>query len=657
MLKNLHIDIETFSSVDIKTSGAYKYVESIDFEILLIAYAFDQEPIQLVDLAQGDEMPEEFIKALQDPTIRKHAHNATFERLAFRAIGYDVSINHWYCSAVKAAYCGLPLSLANVSEALELGDKGKLSTGKALIKYFCVPCKPTKVNGGRTSNQPHHNLEKWAQFCEYCVQDVEAEREITRILSPYTIPGDERLNYILDQEINDRGILIDLGFARSAVALDSRYTDIVKTNIKDITELDNPNSLAQLKSWLKSQTGEEINSLSKDEVPQLIEKFGGVVGQVLKMRQKISKSSTKKYKAMLNCACESNRAHGLFQFYGANRTGRWAGRLIQLQNLPRNYMKDLDLAREIMDEGDYSLADLILGDISSVLSELIRTAFIAKPGHTFAVADFSAIEARVIAWLAGEEWRLKVFKTHGKIYEASAAMMFAMNVDEVGKGSMHRQAGKVAELALGYQGGDNALRSMGKGLGLNEELVDSIISMGTIKKWRTASPAIVQLWKDLEEAAKRALKNKDKVFKCKCLSLKYDGSVLMIKLPSGRCLFYQSPKFGVNRFGKDAIKYKGMNQTTGKWGYQDTYGGKLTENVVQAIARDLLAFSMQNLDKAGYNIVMHVHDEAACEIDLNYGPPEESLANMCQIMAIGPEWAKGLPLNADGYITPYYKKD
>lgn len=652
MVKKLHIDIETFSSVDIKTSGAYKYTESIDFEILLVAYAFDDNPIKIIDLAQGESLPVEFTEALVNSDIEKHAHNATFERRCFIQYGFNVPIEQWRCSAIKAAYCGLPLSLELVSKALNLEEKGKLSTGKALIKYFCVPCKPTKVNGQRERNLPEHDLVKWNEFKLYCINDVEAEREIDNRLINYEIPEFERINYIIDQEVNDRGILIDLNFAQNAYDFDNIFSDSIVEEVKQITGIDNPNSPAQLKKWLSNAIGEKVTTLAADAIPELKEKAESeAVSDVLDYRKKLAKSSTKKYVAMLNCACFDNRAHGLFQFYGANRTGRWAGRLIQLQNLPQNHMKGLKDARDVVASGDYDLATILYDNIPNVLSELIRTAFIAKHGHTFSVADFSAIEARVLSWIAGEQWRLEVFKTHGKIYEASAAMMFGVPIESVTKGSDLRQRGKTAELALGYQGSVGAMAKMDR-----EDKIPANERKTIVYKWRKANPAIVRFWNEIESRSIYAIRTR-KTIKSKSGFLEFgcDGKVFTITLPSGRKLFYQSPYITKGQWGQDLIMFKGMDQVIKQWTEIDTYGGKLTENVVQAISRDLLAYSMQRLKEEGYNIVMHVHDEAACEVPIETS--EQDLKNMCDIMGEDVPWAPGLPLVADGYVTPFYKKD
>lgn len=650
MAQKLHIDIETFSSVDIKTSGAYKYTQSLDFEILLVAYAFDDDPIKIIDLGQGEKLPPEFIDGLLDPSIQKWAHNATFERNAFRQYGYDIPIDRWYCSAVKAAYCGLPLSLDLVSKVLELEEKGKLSTGRALIRYFCVPCKPTKANDMRERNFPWHDPEKWDEFKLYCINDVEAEREIDHRLEHYTIPDFERINYIIDQEINDAGVLIDLKMAQNAVDIDNRFGDGVTERMKELTDVENPNSPSQLKEWLSDALGKKVHTLAKDSVLELLdESDDAAVSEVLDGRLKLSKSSTKKYVSMLNCACEDRRAHGLFQFYGANRTGRWAGRLIQLQNLPQNHMKDLDQARKVVASGDYDLITMMYDNIPDVLSELIRTAFIAPEGYTFAVSDFSAIEARVLSWVAQEEWRLDVFKTHGKIYEASAAMMFGVPIESVTKGSELRQRGKTAELALGYQGAEGAMAKMDR-----EGKIPPHERKLVVKKWRKANPKIVQLWADIESCAIHTVKTK-KSMRLRSLGFHCDGDVFRIELPSGRSLFYRQPQIGVNAFGRESIIFRGMDQVIKRWTSLETYGGKLVENIVQAISRDILAYSMQNLRDAGFKMVMHVHDEVICEVPENEG--EEQLKRMEDIMGQEVPWAPGLPLVADGYVTKFYKKD
>lgn len=655
-IKKVHIDIETYSSIDITKSGAYKYAESFDFEILMVAFAYDDQPVKMIDLAAGEKLPSDFIAAMKNPNITKCAHNAVFERICFAKFGIETNIEEWYCTAIKAAYCGLPLSLAAISKALGWeGDKGKLSSGKALIRYFCIPCKPTRVNGKRTRNFHYHDLEKWEQFKEYCIRDVEAERDIDHELQKYKITSFERAMYCLDQKINDTGILIDIELAQNANKIDDLQGEILFNEIRRITGLENPNSTAQLKAWIGNIMGEEIKSLNKKEIPLLMQKAGSVaVKKVLKLRAKSSKTSTRKYIAMQNCIGEGNRARGLFQFYGAYRTGRWAGRLIQLQNLPQNKIRELEQARAIVRNNDFEGLSLIYDDVSNILSQLIRTAFIAPKGKTFAVADFSAIEARVISWLAGEQWRLDVFNGHGKIYEASASMMFNLPFEECTKeaNNGNRAKGKVAELALGYQGSVGAMKAMGgERMGLSELEMKRIV-----KRWRVANKAIVNLWELIQHYCFKTLKTKcEYKYRDGLLKFNYDGIYLTIQLPSGRKLFYREPIISVNKWNHPAIKYMGMNQQTKQWELIDTYGGKLTENVVQAIARDLLAESMIKLDKAGYKIVMHVHDEAACEVDLETA--DQDLSDMCRIMGEPIPWAKGLPLDADGYLTPFYKKD
>ncbi len=649
----LHIDIETFSSIDLKKSGSYKYMESIDFEILLVAYAIDDQDIKVIDLTADQQLPSEFLEALQDPKVLKCAHNANFERNAFRTYGYDIPVEQWECTSVKAAYCGLPLSLAGVSEALELGDKSKDAAGKALIKYFCLPCKATKVNGGRTRNFPHHDPVRWSLFMDYCGQDVQAERAVDMTLSIHEMPQSVKDVWYLDQEINDRGIEIDLDLAKSALAMNEEYATIVNNQLKTLTGLDNPNSAAQLKGWLSEAMGKEIKSLAKDTIPTLIaEAESSIVRDVLSLRAKASRTSIKKYVRMLDCVCEDGRVRGLFQYYGANRTGRWAGRLVQLQNLPQNHLDDLDLARELVKKGDFESLEIVYDDISSLLSQLIRTAFVAKKGKTFAVADFSAIEARVIAWLAQEQWRLDVFNSHGKIYEASAAMMFKVPIEEVTKTSDYRAKGKVAELALGYQGAGGALAQMGgERMGLTEHDMATIVRV-----WREANPSIKNLWSTVEACVIRAMKTRKEVVGTpQNLKFNYENKVLTIELPSGRKLYYQKPNFTINKWGKTSVKYRGTDQTTGKWSWVDSYGGKFVENIVQAIARDILAVSMLRLKAKGYEIVMHVHDETVNSVDEQGA--EQELEKVCDIMGADITWAKGLPLGADGYVTPFYKKD
>lgn len=677
----LHIDIETYSSIDIVKAGAYKYVQSVDFEILMTAYAFDDKQVKIFDHAQGEDFSHEFLRALKDPEVVKCAHNANFERNSFKAIGIDIPIEQWECTAVKSLYCGFPSSLADVSKILALGEKEKLKIGKELIRYFSVPQKPNKRNGMKYRYFPSDDLEKWEMFKKYCIGDVEAEREIDKILSVYEFPEFERLNYILDQKINDKGIMIDMTMASNAKSIDDLNTEVLGDYLREITNLENPNSPLQLRKWLGEAMKKEIKSLAKETLEDLISEAEAghwietvnigsesspkiienkilienpqLVKEVLELRKKSSKTSTKKYVSMLNCAGYDDRVRGLFQFYGANRTGRWAGRLVQLQNLPQNKIKDLEKARNLVLNNDYKMMDLVYDNVADTLSQLVRTAFIAPKGKTFSVADFSAIEARVIAWLADEKWRLDVFATHGKIYEASASMMFGVPLEEITKDSEYRTKGKIAELALGYQGALGAMLNMGgEKMGLTKGEMTRIV-----KIWRAKNPKIVKLWAEVNEAAIECIERNSTVIlkEFKNLEFSCDGEVMTIKLPSGRKLFYQNPIVSTNIFNSKAVKYKGLDQLTRKWWWIDSYGGKFVENIVQAIARDLLAHSMQELDKVGFDLVMHVHDEAVSEIAKDNA--EETLEYMCEIMGTEVPWAPGLPLRADGYITEFYKKD
>lgn len=656
-MKLLFIDVETYSSIDIKECGAYKYVDSPDFEIILISYAFDDEDVKTIDVLSGEEIPQKFIDALYDADILKVAHNATFERLCFRKIGYNILPKYWYCTLVKAAYCGLPLSLDEISKQLDLEDK-KLSTGKNLIKYFSCPCKPTKINGGRTRNYPTDAPDKWLMYKEYNKFDVLSEREIYRKLEKYEIPEIERQLYALDQTINDNGILVDKELAESAVYVDTAYRDVIINHLRNITNLENPNSPAQMKKWLRARTHIDIASLAKQAVPEVIEQIKdySIELEVLNMYLKLTKTSVKKYYAMLNCSGKDNRVRGTFQFYGANRTGRWAGRLLQLQNLSKNHFSDIDLPRNLVRKRDWETIDMLYGNVPDVLSQLVRTALIAPEGYIYAVADFSAIEARVISWLANEEWRLEVFKGDGKIYEATGSKMFGVPISAITKGSVLRDKSKISELALGYGGSLGALKRMGgERLGLADAEMMSLVN-----KWRRANPAIVKMWSELEKCAHEAVKYRRKVrsnyrnviFDC-------DGHYMTIQLPSGRKLFYANPVFrlkSVNNRQATVLCYKGIIQDTKHWGEIDTYGGKLTENIVQAIARDLLGYSMLQLKKHDYKIVAHIHDECVSEI-LKDGNEQNYYDNMVLIMSLPPIWAADLPLKADGYITPYYKKD
>ncbi len=649
----LYLDVETYSSIDIASCGAYKYCESPDFEILLLAYAVDDGPVGIFDLTE-EHIPSFLKNYLESPIVTKCAHNAAFERAAFKAIGFNIPIEQWECSMVKSAYCGLPLALDQVSEALSLGDKSKLAAGKTLIRKFCIPVKPTIKNGHKYRTMPEDDPDSWEQFKKYCQMDVEAERAVFEKLSAYRIPDQETHLYQVDGHINDRGIGVDVQMASNASDFNDKYKDSLLSRTKQLTGVNNPNSATQIRQWLAEAMQKEIKSLAKDAVSNLlVESDSASVTEVLTLRAQSAKSSAKKYNAMLNCECYDGRARGLIQFYGAGRTGRWSGRLIQVQNLPKNVLegKALEIARQLVADGNYSSFISTYDNPATVLSELIRTAFIAKRGHIFAICDFSSIEARVIAWLAGEKWRLDVFSTHGKIYEASAAAMFGLNIDDIKKGSKERDKGKVAELALGYQGGKGALAKMGaEKMGLSEIEMEIIVN-----KWREASPNIVLLWERMQKAALAALKNPNRrVRPLDNISFLFDGKALRMILPSGRELIYWDPRIRVNKWGGDSIAYMGMNQETKKWGLIDTYGGKFTENAVQAIARDLLAVVILDLDQMKIPIVMHVHDEVICEVPEK--DAEDVLRTLENIMSVTPFWATGLPLDADGHITHYYKK-
>lgn len=658
-MKKVFIDIETYSSVDIGEAGAYKYIESPDFEILIIGYAIEDGPVVIVDLAQGEEIPEELEEALLSDEYLKVAHNAVFERRSFKRVGFDIPIEQWYCTAVKSAYCGLPISLDQVSKALDLQDK-KLDTGKALIKYFSCPCKPTKINGMRVRNYPRHAPTKWEMYKEYNMYDVLAEREIYKRLEQYEIPDIERKLYVIDQMINDAGIEVDLELAKSAIYVNTEYTEELTKLAKQLTGLENPNSAAQIKSWIKRKTGLDIESLNKAEMPNVykaIEKYDEVK-RVLDIRKSLSKTSIKKYYAMLNCAMSDNRARGMFQFYGANRTGRWAGRLVQLQNLSKNHVANIEIPRELVRNRDISAIEMLYGDVSDILSQLVRTAFVAPKGKLLAVADFSAIEARVISWLANEKWRMDVFHGDGKIYEATGAKMFNVPISAITKGSELRQKSKISELALGYEGSLGALRRMGgEQMGLSD-----VEMMSLVRKWRSANTAIVDMWHELDDTSKESVKyHRSLTCTDRNLVFETDDNYMTILLPSGRKLFYSSPCFkekALNKRSANTMKslfYMGLNQETKQWALIDTYGGKLTENCVQAIARDLLGNAMINVVEAGYTIVAHIHDEILVEVPKENA--KEHYDKIVELMSTPPYWALDLPLKADGYITPFYLKD
>lgn len=649
-IHTLGIDIETYSSEDI-ANGVYRYADAEDFTILLFAYSVNDGPVLITDIAQGEEIPPRIVEALTDPHVLKTAFNAAFERTCLnKFLGLHMDAEQWECTMVRSAMLGLPLSLDAVGRVLKL-EQQKMQEGKALIRYFSCPCKPTKVNGGRTRNLPQHAPEKWATFKRYCVRDVEVEQAIRRITAAYRIPESEHRLYVADQRINDRGVLVDMDLVTQAIRMDAAYKGRLNAEAMEISGLDNPNSVAQLKAWLEKETDTTVEKLSKKDLPALLAfADNDKVERMLRIRQEMAKTSTKKYEAMRKTACSDGRVRGLLQFYGANRTGRWAGRLVQVQNLPQNHLEDLDYARSLVKSGDLSAVELLFGNVPDTLSQLIRTAFIAKDGCTFLVCDFSAIEARVIAWLAGEQWRLEVFRTHGKIYEASASMMFHVPVDEITKTDPRRQKGKIAELALGYQGGVGAMKTMGgESMGLTEEEMSEIVD-----NWRNANPAIVRLWKDVEAAARMVIRYGEPV-SVKGLKFFMSLGAMMIQLPSGRCLSYPRPSVGVNRFGSESICYEGVSQTSKQWCQQETYGGKLVENIVQGIARDCLAITILRLEEKGYPIVFHVHDEVIIEAPENDGV--HTLQGVEEIFRMPITWAPGLPLKGAGYTTKYYLKD
>ncbi|MBS6611382.1 DNA polymerase [Peptoniphilus lacydonensis] len=643
-MKRLSIDLETYSSVDLGKSGVYKYAESEDFEILLFAYSIDDEEVKVIDLANGDIIPEEILSAISDKSIEKWAFNANFERVCLsRFLGKRLKPQGWYCTMIWSAYLGLPLSLEKVGEVLKL-DKQKMNEGKALIRYFSIPCKPTKTNGMRTRNLPHHDLEKWSTFKEYNQRDVETEMEIKKKLSAFPMPQSEWENYWIDQYINDRGILIDEVLVDSAIKFDQILRDENMDRAIELTGLENPNSPMQLKEWLNKK-GLEIDSLAKKDVESALKNAEGDIKEVLELRQELSKSSVRKYDAMKNVKGKDNRARGLIQFYGANRTGRYSGRLIQVQNLRRNNLKDLELARSLVKNRDYETMEMLYDSPSDVLSQLIRTAFIPKEGTRFIISDFSAIEARVLAWLAGEQWVLDAFENGEDIYCRTASRMFGVQVEKHGINGHLRQKGKIATLACGYQGALGALKAMGGiEMGLSEDELQSIVD-----SWREANPNIVRLWWDIDSVVKRVVKTRTKE-EYKSLVISYEKGILFIELPSKRRLAYPKAKIGMNRFGGESIVYEGI-VVGNKWDKIESYGGKFVENIVQAIARDILAEAMMRLEKKGFNIVMHIHDEVVIESD------SSSIEEINEIMSIVPSWAPGLILDADGFESEFYKKD
>lgn len=642
----LSVDIETYSDIDLTKCGVYAYVDSPNFTVLLFAYALDDEETKIVDLACGEELPREVLNALLDESVIKTAFNAAFERTCLsRYLGMPLSPVSWQCTAVQSAMLALPLSLDGVGEVLDIRRK-KLKEGSDLVRYFSIPCKPTKTNGGRTRNLPEHAPDKWERFKSYCIRDVDAEREIRWKLRNFPILEGEMELYRLDQEINDRGIFVDRDLVSHAVECDLLYKDAITTRAYELTGLNNPNSVTQVKEWL-SEYGVEVDSLDKKSVKGLLSEMDGEVLEVLKLRLLMAKTSIKKYEAIERSVCSDGRVHGLLQFYGANRTGRWAGRLVQVQNLPQNHMSDLALARNLIKQGRYSDVELLFDSTPDVLSELIRTAFIPKHGTRFIVADFSAIEARVLAWLSGEKWRLDVFGGHGRIYEASASAMFGVSIEKITKGSPLRQKGKIAELALGYGGSIGALTSMGAlDMGLTEEELPILVN-----QWRNANPHITKFWWDVDVAAIMAVREKkDMVSGRMCFF--YKSGILFVTLPSGRKLSYIKPRIELNKFGREGLTYEGIGESK-KWLRIETYGPKLVENIVQATSRDLLAQAMLRLRHSGYEIVMHIHDEVVLEVPKGKSGIEE----VCKLMAVAPDWAIGLPLRADGYECDFYKKE
>lgn len=660
-IHTLSLDVETFSDVDLKKCGVYKYAESSDFEILLFGVSVDGGEVTVYDLASGDTVPEEIIRALSDDSVIKWAYNAAFERVCLSvwlrrnypqyfssySIEGDTVRNYldpssWRCSLVWGAYMGLPLSLEGIGKVLKLENQ-KMAEGKALIRYFCVPCKPTKANGGRMRNLPEHDPVKWSTFIAYNKRDVETEMAIQQKLSKFPVPDFLWEEYHLDQEINDRGIQLDMVLVEQAIAIDNRSREELSAKMRQLTALENPNSVQQMKEWL-TKHGLEVDSLDKKAVKELLKTAPPELAEVLELRRQLAKSSVKKYQAMQNAVCTDGRARGMFQFYGANRSGRWAGRLIQLQNLPQNHMAHLEDARSLVRSGDYALLPALYDSVLEVLSELIRTAFVPRDGYKFIVSDFSAIEARVLSFLAGESWRLKVFAENGDIYCASASAMFHVPVEKHGQNAYLRQKGKIAELALGYGGSVGALKSMGAlEMGLAEEELQPLVDA-----WRTSNPNIVQLWWDVDNAVKTTVRQRLDT-ETHGIRFRYRSGMLFIILPSGRQLCYVKPRMGTNKFGGDSVTYEGVGSTK-KWERIESYGPKFTENVVQAISRDILMYAIRTLSHCF--IVGHVHDELIIECGMDV-----SLDAVCEQMGRTPPWIKGLNLRADGYETMFYKKD
>ena len=642
-MRSISIDIETFSDVDLSKCGVYKYASSPNFEILLFGYSVDGGDVQVVDLCQGEEIPADILAALSDESVTKWAFNAMFERVCLsNYLGEWLEPESWKCSMVWSATLGLPLSLENVGAVLGL-EKQKLSEGKDLIRYFCVPCKPTKANSGRTRNLPEHDREKWGRFKAYNLRDVEAEMQIQHKLARFPVPDFVWEEYRQDQEINDRGIGVDMEMVARAIAMDGRSKSELSTAMQELTELENPNSVHQMKQWL-SENGMDTDSLDKKAVAELLKTAPEPLGEALALRQQLAKSSVKKYQAMENAVCADRRAHGMFQFYGANRTGRFSGRIIQLQNLPQNHIPDLAQARELVKAGDFDALAMLYEDIPDTLSQLIRTAFVPQDGRKFIVADFSAIEARVIAWIAGEQWRLKVFEGGGDIYCASASQMFHVPVEKHGVNGHLRQKGKIAELALGYGGAAGALVSMGAlEMGLAEEELQPLVSA-----WRDSNPSITEFWWAVDHAVKECIKKRAPT-ETHGIRFSYESGMLFITLFSGRRLAYVKPRIGENRFGGESVTYMGVGGTK-KWERLESYGPKFVENIVQAVSRDILCYAMRTLRTC--SIVAHVHDEIIIEADRRM-----SLPAVCEQMGRTPPWAKGLLLRADGYECDFYQKD
>lgn len=658
MARLLSIDIETFCELDLTKVGVYRYVEHPSFEVLMLAWAFDDDPVQLVDFTAGEQLPQDVYEAVRSRTELKSAYNANFERTALDKHYQNVMPpDEWRCTMVHAAELGLPSGLGRVAEVLGLPqDQQKMKEGKALINFFSKPCKPTRSNKGRTRNLPQHDPERWEIFKEYCKQDVVTERAIRKKLEKFPIPASEQLLWEVDQKINDRGVRLDRVLIGQAIALDTLYKDRLVEEAQELTQLQNPNSLQKLKGWINEQTGDHINvtSLTKKDVPEIIEATENpAVERVLEIRAELAKTSTSKYYAMERCICDDDRARGLIQFYGANRTGRWAGRLVQVQNLPQNKIPDLALARELLRTGEFEGFELLFGNVPGILSQLIRTAFIPSDGNKLYVADFSAIEARMIAWVAGEQWRMDVFNSHGKIYEASAAQMFSVPLETIAKGHENyalRAKGKIAELALGYGGSVGALTAMGAlNMGLEESELKPLVDT-----WRQTNPAITHLWWSVDAAAMEAVKF-GRITSTHGLEFQVESGILFIKLHSGRRLAYVRPQVVPGKYNRDQLIYEGLDQTKNKWTTIDTYGPKLVENIIQALSRDCLAYSLINLQQAGYKTVMHVHDEAI--VDHSAADPDKTMADIESIMGVAPPWAEGLPLNADGYHCDFYKKD